>query len=475
MKNFIGRQNEIEAILRHTNKKSASFIVLKGRRRVGKSRLIEEISKHFKYYYKFEGLAPESGITDQHQKDAVMQKFSAYFNSPINTQSDWSNIFWSIGEKIKTGKTLLFFDELSWMGMNDETFLPKLKLAWDEYFKKNDQLIFIVCASASSWIQKNLMNGSGFVGRISYSLTLESLPLNECRLFWPKNISNYEILKVLSVTGGIPKYLEEIHPKEPAEENIKRLCFSPGGMLVNEFNQIFSDVFLRESHYYQAVVRVLASGQKDLSEIQAALNLETPGRLSEYLDELKLAGFIKRDYTWSIKSTLDSKLSKYRLSDNYLRFYVKYIEKNIDKIDRNTFSFKSLASLSSWKSIMALQFENLVLANRSFIHQKLGLAPDDIVSENPYFQRKTSRSKGCQIDYLIQTRFNTLYVCEIKFYQGSINNEIINEVQAKIDSIAKPKTFSCRPVLIYIGDISDHLKELNYFNTIINFEEIFNQ
>jgi hypothetical protein len=88
---------------------------------------------------------------------------------------------------------------------------------------------------------------------------------------------------------------------------------------------------------------------------------------------------------------------------------------------------------------MGLQFENLVLSNRKEIHQWLMLKPEEIVSDNPYFQRKTEKQKGCQIDYLIQTRYNTLFVCEIKFSKNEFDISIINEMKEKL-SRAYPST-----------------------------------
>ncbi len=92
-------------------------------------------------------------------------------------------------------------------------------------------------------LKKNILSSTGFVGRISFTITLRELPLTDCSKFWPKNISVYEKFKVLAVTGGVPKYLEEINPKLSAEDNIKKLCFTEGGLLVREFEQIFSDIF----------------------------------------------------------------------------------------------------------------------------------------------------------------------------------------------------------------------------------------
>jgi hypothetical protein len=102
----------------------------------------------------------------------------------------------ALAERVQTGKILLVFDEISWMGSQDPTFLSKLKDLWDSYLKKNDKLIFIVCGSASAWIERNIMSSTGFVGRISFTMTLEELPLSACRQFWNKNISTYEMLKI---------------------------------------------------------------------------------------------------------------------------------------------------------------------------------------------------------------------------------------------------------------------------------------
>ncbi|MFH1832422.1 MAG: ATP-binding protein [bacterium] len=469
---FIGRKTELAELERFTKKTSASFIVVRGRRRIGKSRLIEEFGKNFDAFYSFIGLAPEKNVTKQHQLEAFSLQIAQQFKTPRARYDDWSDALWAVGGHVQSGKTLLLFDEISWMGSEDPTFLGKIKNFWDQHLKKNDQLIFIVCGSASSWIEKNILSSTGFLGRISYTLTLEEISLHDCSLFWgasSKHISAYEKLKILSVTGGIPKYLEEVDFKLSAEENIKNLCFKKGGFLANEFNNIFSDLFLRDSILYREIVQNLVSGSKEALEICDTLNIKQTGRFSEYLAELELAGFIKRDYAWHIESGHDSKLSKYRLSDNYLRFYLKYIDKYQTKIARNSFTIKSISSLPELQTIMGLQFENLVLNNRKEIHKILGLRAEDIVSENPYFQRATKNQLGCQIDYMIQTKFNTLYLCEIKFSKNLVSTKVIEEVNQKIDRLKFPKAYSIRPVLIHVNGVETDVEESDLFAAIIDF------
>ena len=471
---FIGRSEEIKRLKAATNKKTASFIVIKGRRRIGKSRLAEEFGWSFDHCYRFSGLPPTEETTHQKQLDEFSRQFSANFKAPFSTYQDWTDALWAVAERVKKGKILVIFDEISWMGSKDPDFLGKIKNIWDLYFKKNDRLVFIVCGSASSWIEKNIMSSTGFVGRISFTITLEELSLQESREFWPANISAYEILKILSITGGVPKYLEEINPKLSAEENIKQLCFTKGGFLVKEFDQIFSDVFLRDSAMYKNIVKTLNKGSKEISEMQTELKLATPGRLTEYLWELELAGFITRDFTWDLKTGNDAKLSRYRLTDNYTRFYLRYIEKNISKIERNNFTFKNLSLLPEWSIMIALQFENLILKNRSLLYKALNIKPEEIVSENPYFQRATLQRKGCQVDYMIQTKFDTLYVCEIKFMKQEIGVNIIDEMKTKISALHRHRRFSCRPVLIHVNGVTADVIESDYFAAIINIADFLN-
>lgn len=467
---FTGRDAELAKLQRFLRKKSASLLVMKGRRRIGKSRLIEEFAKPFTFY-SFAGLAPTEQTTAQTQRDEFSRQFSEQTHSPEIKADDWDKLFYLLAEKIKNGRIILLFDEISWMGSEDPDFLGKIKNAWDQKFKKNPELIFILCGSASAWIEQNVLNSTGFLGRVSYTMTLEELPLKDCVKFWgkqAKNISAFEKFKILSITGGVPKYLEEIDPSVEAEENISQLCFTKGGILVDEFQRIFSHVFKRRSPMYRAIVEALVYGAKDTTELSKDLQVEMTGLLSDYLEELYLSGFIKRDYTWHLKTGEDTKLSKYRLSDNYLRFYLRYIDKYKNKIERSAFVLKKVSSLSEWYTIMGLQFENLILNNRYLVQQALGLRPEEIVNDNPFFQKPTTKQRGCQIDYMIQTKHNTLYVCEIKFTKHPIGMEVIDELQKKIDRLKRPKGFSCRPVLIHVNGISEDVLDSDYFAAIID-------
>ncbi len=472
---FIGREKELAELKELFTRKTASLVVVKGRRRIGKSRLIEEFAKGYKLV-EITGLAPTKGITAKHQRAEFAKQMARIFSIPVARETDWSDLFWYLAQQTQQGRVIILLDEISWMGSKDATFLAKLKSAWDLYFKKNAKLIMVLCGSVSSWIEKNILSSTEFIGRIDLPLTLEELTLPECNEFWSiqkDNISAYEKFKVLAVTGGVPRYLEIISSRYTAEENIKRLCFVKSGFLYKEFDKIFHDLFGKRSEIYKEILLCLISNPfAELEDIFKYLKMKKSGVISNYLKDLIMAGFVRQDFTWIIHNVKKSKLSHYRISDNYIRFYLKYISPNKDKIERGAFENRSLATLAGWESIIALQFENLVLHNRSLIQRKLHIDVAEVVYDNPYFQRATSKQAGCQIDYMIQTRFNSVYICEIKFSKNPIHVNVIEEVKAKINNIALPKNFSYRPVLIHVNGVDDEVIASEYFSDIIDFGDL---
>lgn len=361
------------------------------------------------------------------------------------------------------------------MGSKDPTFLGKLKNAWDHEFKNNSKLILVLCGSVSTWIEENIIKNTGFFGRISQYIDLNELSLPECNSFLEKlkfKGTAHDKLKILSVTGGIPWYLEQIIPNLSADENIKNLCFRPNSPLLHEFDLIFHDLFSQRSSIYKNIVETLAQGPKELNDICEQLSYQKSGVISSYLSDLIKAGFIQRDYTWNIKTGKSSRLSHFRLSDNYLRFYLKQIEPRLFQIKKNNFQDSPLHTIPGWDSIMGLQVENLILNNRRLIWKKLRINPTDIVTDNPYFQRKTNLYKGCQIDYLIQTRYNLFFICEIKFSRNEIGSGITQEVRSKIDKLKIARGYAHTPVLIHINGVSDNVINEDYFSHIIDINDL---
>lgn len=473
---FIGRIEELNQLHLLLKKKTASLVVVKGRRRIGKSRLVEEFGKSFESVFLFSGLYPTEKTTTKDQMDHFGWQLGKCVGELPFKDDDWNGLFLRLAHYTRKGSVLILLDEISWIGSLDATFLAKLKDIWDKEFKKNPRLVLVLCGSVSTWIEENILCSTGFFGRISLSLTLKELPLKHCNWFLDYNsdhISTFEKFKILSVTGGIPKYLEEIHPTIPAEKNIKNLCFEASGLLFNEFKYIFNDIFSKRSITYQKIVDSLANDAFEIEEIRKILKLKKGGTLSAYLDALVISGFVHRDYSWNLRTRKKASLSRFRICDNYLRFYLKVIEPNKEKIENGSFRENSLILLPGWEGMMGLQFENLVLNNRQTILKILNINPDEVLFDNPYFQHKTTRTEACQIDYLIQTRFDNLYVCEIKFSKYPIKTKIIEEMKEKIRKISAPRHMSFRPVLIHVNGVSEEVIDSQYFSNIIDFGQLF--
>jgi hypothetical protein len=170
-------------------------------------------------------------------------------------------LFWHLAHHTQTGRHVILLDEISWMGMRDPTFLGKLRNIWDTLLKQNPELILVVCGSVSSWIEKNILSRTGFVGRVDLTLTLNELNLKECNEFWgaqAENWSSYEKFKVLSLTGGVPRYLELISLQQTAEDNIKKLCFVKEDFLYSEFKKNFNDLFGKRYEAYKEILQAIA-------------------------------------------------------------------------------------------------------------------------------------------------------------------------------------------------------------------------
>jgi AAA+ ATPase superfamily predicted ATPase len=467
---FIGRISELQTLHAFKQRKIAGLGVVYGRRRIGKSTLIEKFAENSRFL-EFYGLPPGQCTSNADQLSHFGRQIGKAFNVPAMLFNNWFDALSTLAGLTKQGKVIILLDEISWMAAYDKSLPGILKGIWDTEFKKNNQLLLILCGSVSSWIEDKILKDKGFMGRVSLQMKLEEMPLNDANKFWQgnKNISAAEKFKLLCVTGGIPRYLEEINTQLSAEANIKKMCYQSEGLLFNEFDTIFYDIFGKHDQKYRDIVKALTQGALEQKELSTLLNISQSGTFSLQLDALEAAGFIKRDFVWNI-NTEKSSASKYRLRDNYLRFYLKYIEPKRELIKKNIYQEAHLERLPQWQTIMGLQFENLVLNNLKSIIQRLNIAPETIISAAPYFQNQTTRQLAVQIDLLIHSQY-TLYLCEIKF-RKKIENSIINEMIEKIKRLKIPNHLSVRPVLIYHGELSESVVKSNYFSHLIDFSEL---
>ncbi|MFN0251338.1 MAG: AAA family ATPase [Kofleriaceae bacterium] len=470
---FVGRKHETAELLALRRKRSASLVVLKGRRRIGKSTFVNQCAKHFDHFLAFEGLAPRTGLTAREQLEAFAVQLAQQTSLPKVALDNWSQALQLLGSVIPgKGSTLVLLDEISWMSIGDRDFAGHLKTAWDRHLSKHPRLIVVLCGSVSSWIERNILASPGFVGRLSLNLTLEPLPLTDCNAFWRgRRATASEKLKILAVTGGVPRYLEEIDPSHGAEHNVHRLCFEPGGLLFREADQIFHDVFDRRADTYRRVLSTLVDGSRTVSEIGAKLKHGRGGSLSVALEELVAAGFLRRDISFAPRTGQShARAIRYRLSDNYLRFYLKYVEPRRAQIEKKLYREAPLDSLIAWDTIFGLQVENLVLQSFDALRPALGLERVEVINAGPYVQTKTNRREGCQVDLLVRTR-RAVLVVEIKL-RDVVDRAVIDEVRQKVARLEGTRGLTVRTGLIYVGELDPRIEAEDYFDFVVALEDL---
>ena len=475
---FFGREEILEQLDAQLASPIASLVTCRGRRRIGKSTLIEEFARRSKVrFIKLEGLSPREADTNKKQLTAFARQLSEQTGVPLRPLASWFDAFARLDGVITDNeRTVVFLDEVSWMGKYDPDYPGELKYAWDNRFKKNKRLMLVVCGSVSTWITKNILRNKAFVGRPTLNLVVGELPLRDCVRFWGKRAartSASDMFDVLSVTGGVPKYLELMNPRLSPAENLRALCFTPGGILVDEFDDIFTDVFEGKGTVKRRILECLGSGSFSGKELAEMLDVENNGHFLEDLEELKLAGFIARDGGVNPQSGARSRLFRYRISDNYTRFYIKYIAPNKDLIEKGLFRFTDLEQLPGWQSILGFQFECLVLNNISGLLRRLGLERTLLVSAAPYRRAAHARGEGCQIDLLIQTR-RTVWVVEFK-RRREIGREVIDEVAEKVKRLGIGRRVPVRTALVYSGHLSPAVEADGFFDAVVDAADILSE
>ena len=472
---FFGRREYLEDLEALWRKKTSSLVACRGRRRIGKSTLFREFARRTAgAYLEFEGLPPRDGrpVPNAEQLSAFAAALARQTDSPILSLPNWYDAFFWLDRAIDDSRrTVILLDEISWMGADDPNFPGTLRTAWETFFHRHEKLVVVICGSVSAWIQKNILGNTGFTGRFSRDYVLSELPLRDCASFWgaaAERISAREILDFLSVSGGVPRYIEEIDPGLPADENIRRLCFTKGGTLFQDFDAIFKPMFGPKSEFKKRILRLLSDAPLAGAEIATRLDEPRNGHLSDVLRELCEGGFISDDLGLNPETGAEARIARYRLRDNYTRFYLKYVEPNRRAIARGTFRFASLSSLPGWDSIMGLAFENLIVNNAMDLAPLLGIGNATIVSAAPYRHVRRVRDgsdRGCQIDLLVQTP-RAAYVVEVK-RKARIGREIEDEMETRLKRLPLRKGVSARPVLVFDGELDPVVEGDGFFDAVI--------
>jgi AAA+ ATPase superfamily predicted ATPase len=470
---FVGRNEELALIREITRQNMSKLVVINGRRRIGKSTLALKAGENCRFL-NFSGLAPVDGITARDQLGNFANLLAGQLHLPRRDFIDWHEALSCLSAHINPNEyTVILFDEISWMETGDKLFVSKLKVWWDTDISTRANVLLIFCGSVSTWIQKNIINSTSFFGRIAAVINLSPLSLADSTKMLRKigfRGSTFEVFKILSVTGGVPWYLEQINSAMSADQNIAHLCFRRSGILFSEYEKIFNDLFARGGDIYGKILLCLSSGAKTLANIREETRYLHGGTLGELVNNLVICGFVSKHNQWSLKTKLPGKQSIYRICDPYIRFYLKYIKPNKHLILNDHFLRNEPSKMTGYDSFMGFQIESLLLQNRNALLKSTNIS--EPLFDNPYIQKPTAARRGCQVDYLVQTRTNNLYVCEFKFRRGVIGAEILEEMQEKMSRLYVPRGMAVIPVLFHIGGVTASVNESNFFYGIVDISDL---
>ena len=411
--NVIGRIDEKKLFKEVLHSSKSEFVVVYGRRRVGKTFLIKNVLGK---QINFEMTGIQNGdLKDQLQnfKNKLVE-FSGQEN--IQKPKSWMEAF-SLLKKYfskhnEKKKKVIFLDELPWIDTHKSKFLGMLGHFWNDWALYNNVLL-VVCGSAASWMIKNVLNNKGGLhNRATQYMPLQPFTLRETEQFLKaKNIkaSRYQVVQLYMTLGGIPYYLDLLKPSESIPQNIDRLCFDVNGFLRGEFGRLYKSLFEKAENHI-AVVKALASKWKGLSrnEIADLTGLNNGGSLTRILDELEKSAFIQTYYPFGKKK----KGSLYRLTDNFSLFYLKLIAKK--GLNNQKGVFLKLFTNQKFKIWSGYAFENTCFIHYRQIAKGLGIS--SIFHEFSSFQFKGNDTyNGIQIDLLIDRADDIINLCEIKF------------------------------------------------------------
>ncbi|MCQ2974083.1 MAG: ATP-binding protein [Bacteroidales bacterium] len=437
--NIICRKDEIKELLELYKSKSSQFVVVYGRRRVGKTFLIRELfEEKFTFYHtalspieynssELNDLQINAFVSTLRNKGAIIEHKPENWFVVFEIFKKWLNTF------SKRKRILLFFDELPWLDTPKSGFITAFENFWNSYLDGKNVML-IVSGSAVSWINDNLINSyGGLYDRVTREIKLSQFTLYETEQYIKsKNISmsRTDILECYMVLGGIPFYLSCLKKGYSLSQNIDNLFFNSNSKLGQEFVRLFGSQF-KNSEEVEKILRFL-SGKRigyTRKEISEKTKISLNGRLTKLLKSLEVSEFIS-SYVYFSHSKRDV---YYFVSDLFIAFWFYFKEKKIVSKDNFWKTYHKSAVLTIWRG---LAFEQVCFIHKEQIKKKLGIS--GVSTEfSPWLSKKDENIKledKTKVDMVIQRGDNIVNLCEIKYYnkEFAIDKQYDQELRDKM-------------------------------------------
>jgi len=410
---LIGRKKEIAELERVLKSPKGEMIAVLGRRRVGKTFLINETYKDCIVFEQI-GVRNASNAAQLNTFRDVLQQLS---DEPIEPPKDWQEAFFKLRDVLKplvnpNKKLVIFFDALSWLAVKGYKFLDFLGHFWNSWASRQN-IAVVLCGSATSWIIQKVINDKGGLhNRVTTYINLKPFTLAETEEFLKAkhaNFTRYQIIEFYMTFGGIPLYLDKINPSKSAIQNINDICFAENSLLRHEFSRLYPALFDNPEHHI-AVIRALAKSHKGLTRTEIIELSKIPNGRSatQVLEELQQCSFIIAYQSFGKKK----KDKIYRLTDEYSLFYLRFIEEQPYEGDG---TFMQLSQLQTYKTWTGYAFENVCMKHILSVKKALGVS--GVYTRTFSFLKKATETEdGLQIDMLLERADRVIDLFEIKFY-----------------------------------------------------------
>ena len=425
---IIGRKEEIRQLQAYCESGRPEFIAVYGRRRIGKTFLIDEFF-HYQYSFSVSGVLDGSPTEQITAFTQALRKIGYQGDMP----QSWMNAFFILSELLETRlsenqRCTIFIDELPCFDTPRSGFIQAFSHFWNTWGQKHPQVLLIVCGSATTWMIKNIIDSHGGLhNRITHEIHLRPFTLNETesmlqsmQIHWDR----LSILQIYMIMGGIPYYLSLLQKGESIVQAIDRLYFSANANLQSEYKRLFASLF-REPEPYLEIMRILSTSRKGITreEMIKALVKKDNGHLSEYLQNLIKCDFIRYYFVKTKKVRKTNGL--YQLTDFFTIFHNTFLTRPIN--DEHYWSHNLQTPLmNTW---LGLAFERVCMAHIPQIKRCLGI--DRIGTEYYSWRSKTSEN-GSQIDLLIERADRIINLCEIKYSTTPYSIDKSEEMKLRI-------------------------------------------
>lgn len=418
---MIGRKKETEELRRLYAKDSAELVAVYGRRRVGKTYLIDETFAGL-ITFRHAGLAPEN--TDS--RGLLRLQLEHFYNSLLlhgmeesHKPENWLEAFFLLEkflQKIDDGsRQLVFIDELPWLDSPRSQFMLAFEGFWNTWACHRKNLMVIVCGSANSWILDNLINAhGGLYNRVTYEIKLNPFTLSECEEFYKAaniKFSRYDIVQSYMVLGGVPYYMGYIDGRKSLAQNIDNLFFARDAKLKDEYDRLFASVF-DNPDFVKSIVKCIAERNAGLTGKEIRERLGNSGNVSRSLKAL-IAGNFVISY---VPFGFSKRETHYKLVDPFCLFYLNFFSSMTAKNEKYWQQNSTSQTLSAWRGY---SFENVCFNHVEEIKKALGIS--GVITTHSAWTKHSDEQRGTQIDLLIMRNDNVLNMCELKFYSGEFD------------------------------------------------------